>query len=70
MSYIIRMEKLYYFHTKHSWKISEFQNYDLMISSFRILFTLLDAWKIRAPRPLLHMQLNGKTHQCHYFSCH
>lgn len=40
MSYIIRMDKLYYFHTKHSWKITELQNYDLMIPSFRILFTL------------------------------
>lgn len=70
MSYIIRMDKLYYFHTKHSWKINELQIYDLMTPSFRILFTLSDAWKIKVPRLLLHTQPDGKTHQCHYFSHH
>lgn len=61
MSYYIRMDKVYYFHNKHSWKISELQKYDLMIPSFTILFTLSDAWKIKVPRPLLHTQLNGET---------
>lgn len=71
ISYIIRMDKQYYFHTKHSWKITESQNYDLMIPSFRILFTFSDAWKIKAPRFLLHtLPLNGEAHQCHYFSHH
>lgn len=42
-------------------------NYNLMLPSFRTLFALSDAWKIKAPRPLFHMQLNGKTRQCHYF---
>lgn len=56
MSYYIRMDKVYYFHNKHSWKISELRKYDLMILSFTILFTLSDAWKIKAPRPLLHTQ--------------
>lgn len=56
MSCIIRMYKLYYFHTKHNWKRSELQSYGLMLSSFRIPVTLSDAWKTKAPKPLLDTQ--------------
>lgn len=56
MSCIIRMYKLHYFPTKHSWKRSELQSYGLMISSFRILVTPSDAWKTKAPKPLLDTQ--------------
>lgn len=65
------MNKQYHFHTKHSWKITELQNYHLMILSFRILFTLSHAWKIQALRLLLHtLPLNNEAHQCCYFSHH
>lgn len=62
MSSIIRMYKLYYIHTKHGWKRSELQSYGLMISSFRILVTLSDAWKTKAPN--LCLTHTSETNQC------